>query len=89
MFCFGDTGPYEWPAVAFDELSQGMLDVLAGERIVVVATPNELATEQPEVVAMSAHGGLGQTRIQQVEQERREQLDDALTHGDVCRLDVP
>ena len=37
---------------------------------------------------MPAHGGLGQTLVQQ-KQERREQLDDLLPHDEVCRLDVP
>ena len=38
---------------------------------------------------MPAYGGLGQALIQQVEQERREQLNDLLAHDDVCGLDVP
>ncbi len=38
---------------------------------------------------MVAYGGLGQTLVQQVEQERREHLNDLLAHDDGCGLDVP
>ena len=70
-------------------MPQGVFDVPSGERIVVVTAADDLAAERLEVVAMPAHGGLGQTLIQQIEQERREQLDDLLAHDEVRRLDVP
>jgi hypothetical protein len=38
---------------------------------------------------MAAHGGFGQTLVQEMQQERREQRDDVLADGDVGRLDVP
>jgi len=57
--------------------------------IVVVALSDEFATKRPEIVAMPAHGGFGQTLVQQVQQERREQRDDLLANGNVGRLDVP
>jgi len=41
VFRFGDVRPDQWPTVAFDELSQGVFDVLSGEFIVVVTAPDE------------------------------------------------
>lgn len=38
---------------------------------------------------MPADGGLGQTLVQQVQEERHENLDDLLAHGNVRGLDVP
>ena len=49
----------------------------------------EFATEHPDVVALRAEDCLGQTLLQQVQQERRKQLNDLLAHGDVLGLDVP
>ena len=38
---------------------------------------------------MPAEACLGQALIQQVQQERREHLNDLLAHGDVCGIDMP
>ena len=89
LFRLGDARADQWPAVACDELSKDVFDVQPCQLIVVVTAPDELAAKRPEVVAMPAYGGLGQALVQQVEQERREQLNDLLTHDDVCGLDVP
>src|ERR1035438_4600353 len=43
----------------------------------------------PPSVAMPAYGRLGQTLVQQMEQERGEHRDDLLADVDVCGLDVP
>ena len=56
------------PAVAFDELSSGVSDVLPSKFIVVVTAPDELSIKKPELVAMPAYGGLGQALGQQVKQ---------------------
>jgi len=46
------------------ELSQGVLDVLLGELVIVVTAADEFAAGRSEVVAMPAQGCLGQTLVQ-------------------------
>ena len=75
--------------VVFDELSNGMPDVLAGEFLVFVASSNDFTTKRPQVVSMPADGFARQTVSQQAEQERRKHLNDLLTHGDVGLVDLP
>jgi hypothetical protein len=70
-------------------VSQGVPDVFAGQRFVVVAAPDEFTAERPELVAMAACGCLDRAPIQQVRQERCEHFNDLLTHGDIRRIDVP
>jgi len=41
------------------------------------------ATERPEVAALPEAGCLGQTLVQQLEQERREHLNDLSAHDDI------
>ena len=76
-------------AVALGEFSQGVLDVLLGEHIVVVTVEDEFAAERPELVAMPAEGCLGQTLVRQMDQERREHLNDLSAHDDVCGRYLP
>jgi len=47
------------------------------------------AAERPQVLAMPADGCVGQSLVQQMEQEWREHLNDLLAHEDVRRLGVP
>ena len=82
-----DSRPHQRPAVAFDEVLQGVPDVFVGQRFVVVAEPDEFTTERPEFVAMAASGCLCQALIQQVQQERCEHFNDLLAHGDIRRID--
>jgi len=56
--------------------AQGVPDVLLGKFVVVVTTVDEFAAQHSEVVAMPAQGCLGQNLVQQLQQERREYLDD-------------
>ena len=89
LFGFVDARPHQRPAVLADKLCDGVRDGLASKFIVVVTAPDELTTKGPEVVAMPAYGRLGQTQVQQMEQERREHLNDLLAYDDVAGLDVP
>jgi len=89
LFCFAHTRPYRRPAIPTDELPDGLPDVLPGKFIVVITAADDLAAEQPEVVAVSAHGGPGQTMVQQVQQEGRERSDELFADGDVRRFDMP
>ena len=54
-----------------------------------MAAADELAAERPEIVSMPASGLLIQSLVQQLEQERREQLDDLLADGEVLWQAAP
>jgi len=86
---FCDPWAHQRSAVAADELPDGGFDVLLRQLCVVVAAPDELGTERSQVVAVPAHGRLGQAPVQQVQHERCELLDDLFAHNDVGGLDVP
>jgi len=82
-------GHISGPPPVSGELSQGVIDVLLGKFVVVVTAADEFAAERPEVVAMPAQGCLGQTLVQQVQEEWHEHLNDLLAKECVCGLDMP
>ena len=89
MLGFADARIDERTALIVNEVPDRSPGIHAGELLVVVTAPDELAAEGPEVVAMPVHGRLGQTPVQQMKQERREHADDLLADFDVRRLVVP
>ena len=54
-----------------------------------MAATNDLATDQPEVVAVAIEGGFGYPTLQQVEQEGRERGDDGGAGSEVRRFALP
>ena len=55
------------PPVLFDQLPDQLADGQSFEVAVVVAAADDLATDQPEVVAVAIEGGFGYPAPQQVE----------------------
>lgn len=54
-----------------------------------MTTLNHLATQHPEVVAVSGQCFVGKSMVQEIKQERREGRNDALTDGDIALLYCP
>jgi len=55
-----------------------------GEVGIVVATADDLATEHPDVVAVAGERLVGESVLQQIDQEGLDEFDDALVDGDIA-----
>ena len=80
---FGDSGPDERPAFVVYELENDSLDGLAAQGGLFVKAADDLAAEHPQMIAMTLKRSGCQALPEQIEQEGREALDDALSGGDV------
>ena len=65
------------------------MDRSLGEVGIVVATADRLATEHPDVVAVAGESLMGESVLQQIDQEGFDALDDVLADGDIAWLICP
>jgi hypothetical protein len=83
LFGLGESWPDERAAVFLDHFGDGFIHRHLLELSVIVAPPDELAAQQPEVIAVPMQRLCREMLVQHVQQEGLEELDDGLAHRDV------
>ncbi len=83
LFGLGDARPDERAAVLLDEIEEPRLHRESGEIGIVMAPPDDLAAERPEMVAMAAQGLVGELLSEQVDQEGLKYVDDRPADGGI------
>lgn len=65
------------------------MDRSLGEVEIVLATADDLATEHPDVVAVAGKRLVGESVLQEIDQEGLDELDDVLADGEIIWLICP
>ena len=89
LFLLGETAMDQWPLIVGNGLTDQLLNRSLSEFGRIVEVSDDLAPEQPQVVAVQITGFARQTLGQQVQQERREHRHDLLTRNYVTLLATP
>jgi hypothetical protein len=85
----GDGWPDEETTVVVDEIEQHVASGLLGKVGMVMAAADDFASEHLEMITVAGKGLIGESLMQQIDQEGLDRFNDALADGKIAVLNLP